>query len=287
MKEISLELPKENLKVKIPEDWRAVLDYFSNLQKYTVMLIGGVDTGKSTLASLLLKISKGSSLILEADPGQPTYTLPSTFALVDDTASLLYKYFVGEVAPHRNPVEVLTGIQLLSQKRGKKNLIIDCSGYIGDDFALQLKVAKACLTGADHAVLIERSEGELEKYGYHFEKLGLKVLKCKKASCAKSFSQVERRERREQLFNKYFRNPTKLVFCVSGFEVINLAGSLSSAIGNLFSFDNSKGFSIELGIIERIDEENDFLRFEVLTRKEVKSFSKIKIGKVCLKGPQN
>jgi polynucleotide 5'-kinase involved in rRNA processing len=268
----------QKLKVDIPADWQRILDYFASKKRYRVLVVGGLDVGKSTLASLIISTSTNACL-LEADPGQPGYLIPGVFSLVDKTGKVKVAYFVGDISPARNITDVLQGVFLLGKKAEGQNIVVDTSGYVLDDQALELKIAKAVLVKADHAVLIEKDQGELDKYAYHFEKLGLTVLKCRSSEAAKSYSHDQRRKRREALLKNYFKEAQEDFVEVEKHALVNL--SEKGPFENLvFAFENEKGFCEQLGLIRDLIAENNHVIIKFLSPMKPERFARIKIGRL-------
>lgn len=270
----------KNLNIEIPEEWQKILDHFSARKKWSAIVIGGVDAGKSTFSSLLLSASRMGALLIEADPGQPSYSIPGTFSLVDGSGRIISRYFVGEVTPHRNAVEVLNGVYLLSSRNSGKNLILDTSGFISGDYALQLKLAKANLAKVDHAILLERKEGELSKFEYHLKAAGITVLKCLSAPSARSFSLEERRKRRALLIKNYFKNASEKEAAIHRHMLVLNNPNSTDMLDSIISFENERGLCTSLGILKGIREEGEWVHIRFLSPDEPKSFVKVKAGSI-------
>lgn len=270
--------------VEIPEDWRKVLETLVSKKKFSVIVIGGMDSGKSTFANLLLKEMKGEALLLEADPGQPSHTLPGTFALVNNQGNIISRYFIGEVSPLKNLVDVFNGIYLLSRRTSGKSLIIDSSGYVSDDYAVTLKIAKANIAKADCAVLIEKEEAQLEKIEFFLVMQGLTVFKCRSSSKAMEYSQEERRKRRNLLLKSYFDGGIEKEFYVQDNALLNILRDNETPIGRLFSFENSKGICLEVGVVRSMTYSQKKILINALVKNDVKKFSRIKIGRINYEG---
>lgn len=268
----------QELDLDIPDDWQRVIDYFASGKKFKTLIIGGLDAGKSTL-SFLIQSAVSSAYVLEADPGQPSYLIPGVFSLVDKTGRVEAACFIGDISPAKNLSGVLYGVFLLARKAEGANIIVDTSGYIGDDQALELKLAKASLVRADHAVLIEKEEGELEKYEYHLKLRGLTVLKCAVSEASKKYSPEERRKRREAILKAYFEGAEEDLIEVEKKAVINLLESgLRSNV--VFAFENEKGFCEGLGLVKEIIAEDHRYVIKYLAKEKPRKIKKIKLGRI-------
>lgn len=270
----------KSLEIDIPEEWQRILDHFSSLKRWSAIVIGGVDAGKSTLCNLLLSVSRKNTVLLEADPGQPSFSIPGTFSLVDGSGRTIGKYFIGEVTPHRNAVEVLNAVYLLSGRSAGRNLILDTSGFISGDFALQLKLAKANLAKVDHAILIEREEGELSKFEYHLRISGVTVLKCPSSHRARPYSPEERRKRRALLIKEYFKNACEKETTVQKHQLVIYGPGSPEISNNIISLENEKGLCITLGVLKTMREEGDRVHMRFLSPEEPKGFCRVKVGNI-------
>jgi polynucleotide 5'-hydroxyl-kinase GRC3/NOL9 len=140
----------------------------------TVVLIGGLDAGKSTLARSLLAtaIAGGRrTAYLDADVGQKCVGPPSTIGLrmlagAEDlgptrlpTADALA--FVGSTSPQGHLLPVVTGTAtLLARARtaGADLVVIDTSGFVAGIYGQLLKYHKVEMTRPDVVVGLQRGE---------------------------------------------------------------------------------------------------------------------------------
>lgn len=283
MKEKYLNGQEKKLEVDLPEDWQKAINLLTSQKKFTVLVAGKIDSGKSTFSNTLLHRTQNRVYLLEADPGQPTHTLPGTFALVDKTGTVFYRYYVGDVAPQRVMAEVILGVYLLAKRTSGASLIIDTSGYVSDDNAIKLKVAKAKLTKSEFAVLIEKEEGELEKLAYYLSQNGITVLKCKSSAKARRYSLDERRKRREEILRSYFKNGVVQEVNVCPLKVISFLKEGDNYVNQVCSFDDGKGMSLEMGLIKSWEKNDPGFSAKILVKKPVGKFSSLKIGRIYLK----
>jgi polynucleotide 5'-hydroxyl-kinase GRC3/NOL9 len=143
-------------------------------QNRTVLLVGGLDTGKSTLSRMLLRagVDAGrSSAFLDADVGQKTVGPPTTISLkavrsVADlepetlaTADALS--FVGSTSPQGYLLPVVTGVVALAQRArdgGADLLVVDSGGLVSGISGQILKYHKVEMLRPDLVVGLQRGE---------------------------------------------------------------------------------------------------------------------------------
>jgi len=142
--------------------------------KRMVLLIGGLDSGKSTLSRSLLHAAVGAGrtcAYLDTDIGQKTVGPPATVGLrlartpedLDPerltSADLLA--FVGSTSPQGHLLPILTGVVTLAQRAremGADFLVIDSSGMVSGIHGQQLKYHKMEMLRADLVVGLQRGE---------------------------------------------------------------------------------------------------------------------------------
>jgi polynucleotide 5'-hydroxyl-kinase GRC3/NOL9 len=143
-------------------------------QKRTVLLVGGLDTGKSTLSRMLLRAGVDAgrpSAFVDADVGQKTVGPPATITLktvraVGDlepdalgTADALS--FVGSTSPQGHLLPVVTGVVALAQRArdgGADLLVVDSGGLVSGISGQVLKYHKVEMLRPDLVVGLQRGE---------------------------------------------------------------------------------------------------------------------------------
>ena len=139
------------------------------------VLLGGIDTGKTTLARRLLKaaVAEGMRAVwVDTDLGQSSVGPPTTVGvrIVDTAASVDaptrpdHLFFVGDLTPSRHPPTLLTQVaRALARARGEADLlVVDTSSYLSGLTAERLKFHKLELAEPAHVVGLQRGE-ELEQ----------------------------------------------------------------------------------------------------------------------------
>jgi polynucleotide 5'-hydroxyl-kinase GRC3/NOL9 len=149
--------------------------------KHTVLLVGGLDTGKSTLSRALLSagVEAGRvSAFLDADVGQKSVGPAATVSLkmvrsaVDldperfpDQDALA---FVGSTSPEGHLLPVLAGVTMLHRRAveaGADLVVVDTSGLVSGIYGQILKYHKVELLGPDLVVGLQRGEELLPLLG--------------------------------------------------------------------------------------------------------------------------
>ncbi len=149
--------------------------------KRTVLLIGGLDTGKSTLSRVLLEqaVAAGRpSAFLDADVGQKSVGPPATISLklirsasdlepdrfvVQDALS-----FVGSTSPQGHLLQIVSGVAELhrrAREAGAEFVVVDSSGLISGIYAQILNYHKVEMLKPDLVVGLQRGEELLPLLG--------------------------------------------------------------------------------------------------------------------------
>jgi polynucleotide 5'-hydroxyl-kinase GRC3/NOL9 len=230
----------------------------------SIMLLGGPDTGKTTLAAELAGLlSKDSRTgILDLDMGQAHIGPPSTVAWgfleggfkgwEDIKAETLY--FTGALSPPGNMLPSITGARLLMDSALAKcsKLIIDTTGLVAGPVGRVYKQHKIDLLRPD-VVLAIQSDDELEHiispYGLMSSPV---IMRLKPSSLARLKSPPVRASFRAERLSAYFEGSR--VFDVDmnrcGLRHTN-AGEDDKLEGRLLSFRDQTGSDICLGVIEK------------------------------------
>jgi polynucleotide 5'-hydroxyl-kinase GRC3/NOL9 len=143
--------------------------------KRTVMLIGGLDSGKSTFARTMLAAAVAAgrrAAFLDADLAQKTVGPPATVGLkhiaeasvLDDPEALARAdelFFVGATSPQGHALPLVTGaahLQARARERGADLIVIDTSGAVSVIHGQVLKYHKIQLLRPDLVVGLQRGE---------------------------------------------------------------------------------------------------------------------------------
>lgn len=254
-----------------------------------ILLIGGSDTGKTTLimdiANILIK-GKNKVFIIDSDVGQSHIGPPTTIGIAEikNGVSNISKikedeiYFVGSITPSGNILGMITGIKKMSNYRWKGKLLIDTTGYINDPLAIYLKIHKIEILKPDLVILLEKgNELELIKKFIKFSSVNLINIKVPEIIPSKSME--ERANYRKRKFIEYFKNSREekiefdnLSIKIIGFRYIKQLEEIFSLNlkGALVSFFDKEFKDISLGLI--LDKNEKCLKIATPLR----NFSEIK-----------
>jgi polynucleotide 5'-hydroxyl-kinase GRC3/NOL9 len=144
-------------------------------QRRTVLLIGGLDAGKTTLARHLIvaALAEGrTTAFLDADLGQKTIGPPATVGLkhvrspelLDDAAGMADAdavAFVGSTSAQGHLLPLVTGVAKLAARaraEGADFLVVDTSGMVSGIYGQLVKYHKVELLQPDLVVGLQRGE---------------------------------------------------------------------------------------------------------------------------------
>jgi len=231
------------------------------MQTGICLILGGVDTGKTTLAAALAKRLAASQRvsIVDADIGQSHLGPPTTvgWALLDDPQVDFSKLtargisFVGDVTPERHLLQLTAGIVQGVQQVSKvtKSIIIDTPGFIRGPAAAALWWTVQRMLRPDLIVAVQKYD-ELSDIlvgwastDYHLEHV--------KAPKIPTKSWETRRRYRQKQFARYFRNSSLYNIGLKDVAV-QTSGRLSGdrLVGRLVGLRDEKGIDGAIGIVE-------------------------------------
>jgi len=163
-----------------------------------VLFLGGTDVGKTTLIRNLHELLGGK--VVDGDVGQSWIGPPSVVSM-GTPQKMEAGYFVGDISPRGNLLQVMTGIALMAM-RAERPCLIDTDGYLGESAARAYKTELINLVRPDLLVLMQR-EHELDYYKL-FVRKGIEVIDLAVAHRGIK-TREERIRAREQAFRSYFQ----------------------------------------------------------------------------------
>jgi len=226
----------------VPSSWENAAKEILSLKKpVTVIVIGGVDSGKTSFCTFLANEAlrrKWKTGIIDADLGQSDVGPPSTigFNYITEPVNDLFEikaedaYFVGLTSPSGAVTKVLEGLTKLKNKvmeAGVDFLVINTDGWVDGEDAAKYKI-QLTKTVSPTVVVGIRQEDELTPI--------LTALKETKILTIDSPQVVQRRNRekrkilRELSYKKYLRQAKVQSFALNWVKV---EGSLLGAGGSL------------------------------------------------------
>ncbi len=149
-----------------------------------VVLVGGVDVGKTTLARELHRILGGE--VVDADLGQSAIGPPTVITLGTYEEGMRDGYFVGDTTPRGHLVIALSGTRRMC-RAARRPLVVDTDGFISGQAGRAYKLALIEALEPDLVVLLPRKE-ELE----------LLRISCEREVVVASISGVRQKSREER-----------------------------------------------------------------------------------------
>jgi polynucleotide 5'-hydroxyl-kinase GRC3/NOL9 len=201
----------------IPPSWRDASDQMISSKKpLTVMVMGAVDSGKTSFCTYLVNkaLEKGHNVgIVDADLGQSDVGPPGTIGFSHVTKSVrdLFEMeaedacFVGVTSPSQAVAKLLNGMATLKDKAlgtGVNFLVINTDGWINGEDATQYKVQMVERMSPDAVVGIQQ-ETELEPILNALRKV--KIFRVASPSEVKRRCQERRKTLRELSYKKYLK----------------------------------------------------------------------------------
>ena len=188
-----------------------------------VFLMGGLDSGKTTLGRAMLRAAADAGKVaafLDADVGQKSVGPPTTIGLklvrsADDVeqdamAEADALYFVGATSPQGHMLPVVTGVARLyelANDRGAEFVVIDTSGMVSGVHGQLLKYHKLELIRPDLVIGLQRGEELDPILGIVQRFFPADVLALPVHPDVQATSVDERSMRREEAFRRYFADP--------------------------------------------------------------------------------
>lgn len=191
------------------QEWEGLVGKIG--RKETVMVIGRVDTGKSTLIKFL--VSRLNAAVIDADIGQSDVGPPTVVSLGrkspndDDRLEMIDGYFVGSTTPARHLLQMVVGTKKMVD-RAPRPVIINTTGLVDGPIGRALKSRKIEAIRPDLLILLERDR-ELDYYRT-FENVGIEILRLQVSPEVEQKSKADRKQERERAFREHFAGARNL-----------------------------------------------------------------------------
>ncbi|MGQ9594496.1 MAG: Clp1/GlmU family protein [Anaerolineae bacterium] len=259
-----------------------------------ILLLGATDSGKSTFARYLVHRLLEAGLrpaYLDCDIGQSTLGLPTTMNLAVPSGplptaeeDLLFppqpgaSFFVGSITPRGHMLPLLVGCQRLlerAQELEARPVVVDTTGLVDPaQGGLALKQWKVELVRPQTVVALVKGR-ELEPILWPLRLAeGTRVVELPVSPEARPRDRAERIARRQRLLNRYFHGAGLLSFPLGQRPIFDLH---RAAAGRLVGLQDARGFTLALGVVERLDRETGILWVRTPLQ-DARSVASLRIG---------
>ncbi|RXE55492.1 hypothetical protein ABH15_12280 [Methanoculleus taiwanensis] len=256
------------------DTWDAIADALrAGEELQSVYVLGGTDSGKSTLCRYLIDETKDQRICayLDCDTGQSVVGVPTTLGLrmyhPHTAESGTRLRFVGSTSPRGHLLQTVTGAKRLFEAAiaaDASAIVIDSPGYIHGDAAFEFQFQMIDL--------LQPSGIAVLGYGREFDRLcahfrhhpGMTIHRLRISPAVVRRSAAERRKYREQKFRKYFQDAEPREIAYSGLGLQGRVPDLYDARQvrhRLIAVCDAGNFVLTLGILKTIDTERKEARF--------------------------
>src|SRR5919108_2821136 len=187
------------------------------------MLVGGLDTGKSSLARRMAEAGVDARMTvgyLDADVGQSTIGPPTTVGLrlcrsradlePDALARADHLAFVGSTSPQGHLLPLVAGARLLldrARAAGADLVVVDTTGLVSGVYGQLLKFHKIGVLQPDLVVGLQRGEELQPLLGVVQRFFASEVVSARVHPDVVPSSVEQRAHNREEAMQRYFREP--------------------------------------------------------------------------------
>ena len=216
--------------IEAPTEWAALAEKVLP-QARLVILVGAVDTGKTTIATYLANGAWGygyKTAVVDADVGQSDIGPPATVGLgvLQGPVEHLHDvpladfYFVGAITPRGHITATVVGTKKMVARAfaaGAARVVVNTTGLIGRDFGRTLKYQKVALIQPDAIIGLQRHR-ELEPLLKTWEAAGFAVYRLPVAPGVRRRSYEMRVAFRERRWREFFTGGRRLGLPLGSFS---------------------------------------------------------------------
>lgn len=252
----------------VPESWHELAERMERETapgaRPTVYLLGGTDSGKTTLCRhLVARFARwGPAARLDCDPGQSALGPPTTLGLTitpSAAAARPWLRFVGSTTPVGHLLQTLVGARRLAGRAAAEGAawrLIDPPGMVAGETGREFQHQMIDLLEPDWLVVLGDAV-ELEPIVAVFEaRHRPRVLRLPIPAAVTARSGAQRAAYRAQRFEAYFEQAAR---CELDLTHRGLHGHLprrsspAAATGRLLALCDREGFVVVLAIVEQAD----------------------------------
>ncbi len=203
----------------ITKEWQEAVESIAQSQRspLIVMVVGAVDTGKTTFCTFLARtlFERGHRVaVVDADLGQSDIGLPTTIGMgfVNQPIAHLREvpcqaaYFVGAISPVGHLLPVVAGTKLMVERAlalGATAVVVDTDGLVHGGAGIALKHHTFELLRPTHVVLLQRHR-ELAIFQRQWEGvIWTTVMNVPVPNAVTEKTREQRRQFREQRFREW------------------------------------------------------------------------------------
>jgi polynucleotide 5'-hydroxyl-kinase GRC3/NOL9 len=216
----------------MPEEFLGrLLDIASSHER--IMVVGRVDTGKSTLVRNMA--DHMDAYVLDADIGQNDIGPPAVVSLgvrAEGNYRMIDGYFCGSVTPSGHFMPMIAGVSRMLPQQGGRTVLINTTGLATGDIGRTFKTEKINAVKPD--LIIGLETGNELKYLDAFAHGGATVIKFKPHPQVTSRSRSERERLRTAMFMKHFEGS------ISSTHSLSDKGIERSLLGNGIPVDSAR-----------------------------------------------
>lgn len=197
--------------------WLETLSNIMDSKPRAIIVVGGVDSGKSTFSIMVANEALNRGLkpaVIDSDVGQADIGPPCfvTMSYPDNQVIWMREYralgyrFIGDNKPQYKTDVIINVVKELMDKALSDNrdiVVIDTDGWIGEDNAIMYKLKLITTIKPDILVVIGR---ELQEFFSKLEKIGVKVATIDSPQIRRTRSREERRLLRRDKYREYLEN---------------------------------------------------------------------------------
>ena len=246
--ESSLKFSEEYL----PKDWVELSEKLASVDRqFTVVVLGDLDSGKSTLTTFLANVllQRGRKVaVIDADTGQKDLGAPGTIGMkiLDKPTPILSgcpedsAFFVGSTSPAGLIDRSIAGVLVLvnkALKAGVEAVLIDTTGWVYGREARELKTVMINALTPEFIIAIQR-RGELESLLRSLVTTSSEIIRVSAPKNVRARSRSERKAIRSRVFRKYLKGGKRITLSMRDIAIqysfLGSGGELDREKADLF-----------------------------------------------------